>query len=100
MYGRIYGLKKVTANVQLMKTSTLNIKHNTWKPSERSYTKVHMPKAALQANLFCWRKPKPHRFISALKYKHPETKVIGDTKRHSGQQETHVPGLSSHNPIL
>lgn len=56
---------------------------------------VHMPKVGTQANLFDWRKPKSHRFISTLKYK-PETKVIGDTKRHSGQQETQVPGLSSH----
>lgn len=43
--------KKVAANVQLIQTSTLNIKHKT--------QMVHMPKVALQAIFFYWRKPKP-----------------------------------------
>lgn len=71
--------KKVAANVQLIQTSTLNIKHKT--------QMVHMPKVALQAIFFTGRSQNL-RLISTLKYKHPETKVIGDTKRHSGQQET------------
>lgn len=72
--------KKVAANVQLIQTSTLNIKHKT--------QMVHMPKVALQANFFFTGGSQNLRLISTLKYKHPETKVIGDTKRHSGQQET------------
>jgi hypothetical protein len=71
--------KKVAANVQLIQTSTLNIKHKT--------QMVRMPKLALQAIFFYWTKSNL-RLISTLKYKHPETKVIGDTKRHSDQQET------------